>query len=211
MKIKAAIVDDHLLFLKSISLMLESFREYEVVVEALNGKELQQKMAAAPHLPEIMLIDVNMPVMNGVETAAWVSENYPTIKMIALSQNDSEKAIIEMIKSGCCAYMLKDTHPDELEKALQEVIKTGYYNSDQSNINFRRLLKYEEEQIKITEREKIFLKYVCTEMTYKEVAALMHVSERTIDGYRDNLFQKMKVQSRVGLALEAIRRQIVGL
>ncbi|MBS1737194.1 MAG: response regulator transcription factor [Bacteroidetes bacterium] len=211
MKIKAAIVDDHLLFLKSISLMLESFREYEVVIEALNGKELQQKMAAAPHLPEIMLIDVNMPVMNGVETAAWVSENYPTIKMIALSQNDSEKAIIEMIKSGCSAYMLKDTHPDELEKALQEVIKTGYYNSDQSNINFRRLLKYEEEQIKITEREKIFLKYVCTEMTYKEVAALMHVSERTIDGYRDNLFQKMKVQSRVGLALEAIRRQIVNL
>ena len=211
MKIPIGIVDDHQLFLKSLSLMLESFQEYDVVVEALNGKDLQEKLQQKKVIPSIMLLDVNMPVMNGVETAKWLSSIYPEIKLVALSMNDNDKIIIDMLKAGCCAYMLKDTHPNELEKALKEVIQKGFYNGDASNINFRRLLMAEKDKVSITEKEKHFLQLACSDMTYKQIAGIMKVSERTVDGYRETLFQKMNVQSRVGLALEAIRRELVTL
>lgn len=213
MKIKTGIVDDHQLFSKSLALMLQSFDNYDVVIEASNGKDLQEKMnnLEVLNLPEIILIDVNMPIMDGIETATWVNEKYPSIKLVALSQNDSDKTIIAMIKAGCCAYLLKDTHPNELEKALQEIYTSGFYNADASNINFRRLLQYEKDSLKITDREKIFLQLACSDKTYKQIAAEMHLSERTIDGYRESLFQKLNVQSRVVMALEAIRRELVAL
>jgi DNA-binding NarL/FixJ family response regulator len=211
MKIKIGIVDDHQLFLKSLALMLQSFNNYEVVLEASNGKNLQEKIANKNSIPEIMLIDVNMPVMDGIATATWMNENYPAIKLVALSQNDGERAIISMLKAGCCAYLLKDTHPNELEKALNEISAKGFYNADASNINFRRFLQLEKESLHLTEKEKKFLQYACTDITYKQIAEKMSLSERTIDGYRESLFQKFNVQSRVGLVLEAIRRELVNL
>lgn len=211
MKTPIGIVDDHQLFLKSLGLMLKSFKVYDVVLEALNGKEVQQKLAEGGPVPSIMLIDVNMPVMNGVETAKWLNNKYPQMKLVALSMNDNDTVIIDMIKAGCCAYLLKETHPDELEKALQEINKRGFYNADSSNVNFRRLLMTEQESPVLSEKEKIFLQYACTDLTYKEIAATMCLSERTIDGYRESLFGKLKVQSRVGLAMEAIKKGLVSL
>lgn len=208
MKIKVGLADDHQLFLKSLHLMLDTFKVYEVVVEALHGEDLQRKLKNSNVIPDVMLVDVNMPVMDGIATCKWLSETYPAMKLIALSMNDADVAIIDMIKAGCCAYLLKDTHPNELEKALQEVVAKGYYNADASNINFRRLLLKSNEPptIVLTEKEKQFLSYACSELTYKQVAAEMNLSERTIDGYREALFQKFHVQSRVGLCLEALRK-----
>ena len=208
MKLTIGLVDDHQLFLKSLQLMLESFKVYEVVVEALNGEDLKNKLKGSRTIPDLMLVDVNMPVMDGIATCKWLSEPYPAMKLIALSMNDTDNAIIDMIKAGCCAYLLKDTHPNELEKALQEVIAKGYYNADASNLNFRRLLLKSSEPptVILTEKEKQFLSYACSELTYKQVAAKMNLSERTIDGYREALFQKFHVQSRVGLCLEALRK-----
>jgi len=124
--------------------------------------------------------------------------------------NDEDKIIIDMIRAGCCAYLLKETHPDELEKALQEINAKGYYNGDASNINFRRQ-HTEKEAVTINDKERVFLKHACTDLTYKQIASLMNLSERTIDGYRETLFGKFKVQSRVGLAMEAIRKGLVAL
>lgn len=213
MKVYVGIVDDHQLFLKSLSLMLGSFVNFTVVVEALNGKDLQEKLKNLQQLPEIILLDVNMPVMDGLATALWLNSNHPEIKVIALSMNDNDKTIINMLKAGCSAYLLKDTHPNELEKALNEVNTKGFYNGDASNINFRRLLLAEkaDELLNITEKEKQFLKLACSDLTYKSIAHQMGLSERTIDGYRESLFQKLKVGSRVGLALEAIRKDLVKL
>lgn len=213
MKISVGIVDDHQLFLRSLGLMLSGSPDFTIAIEAVNGKDLQEKMKVTKVLPDIMLIDVSMPVMDGIATAGWLNENYPQIKPAALSMDDSDKAIIAMIKAGCCAYLLKDIHPGELEKALHEIYTKGYYNGDASNINYRRLRKAEEdeERLHLNDNEKQFLQLACSDLTYKQIAAKINKSERTIDGYREVLFQKFKVQSRVGLVLEAIRRDLVKL
>jgi DNA-binding NarL/FixJ family response regulator len=213
MKIPVGIVDDHQLFLKSLGLMLSGFENYIVTVEALNGKELQQKIQATEVLPEIILVDVNMPLMDGVETASWLRANYPAIKTVALSVNDTDKSIISMIRAGCCAYLLKDIHPTELEKALNEINVKGYYNADASNINYRRLIMYEDRNDPryITDKEKQFLQLACQAMTNKQIAEAMCVSERTADGYCTSLFAKLGVRSRVGLVIEAIKRELVKL
>lgn len=213
MKIKIGLVDDHQLFLKSLSLMLESFKVYDVVLEASNGRDLQQKIKQLKVPPDIILIDVNMPIMNGPETAQWLFENYPQVKPVALSMNADDQAIISMFKSGCCGYLLKDTHPNDLEKALDEIHRRGYYNADAGNVNFRRILMKtdEKDELQISAKEMIFLQYACSELTYKQIASEMNLSERTIDGYRESLFKKMNVQSRVGLCLEALRKKLVNL
>jgi DNA-binding NarL/FixJ family response regulator len=132
---------------------------------------------------------------------------------VALSMKDDDTTIINMIRAGCCAYLLKDIHPNELEKALLEINKSGYYNADASNLNFRRLLKKkdEDEKLAITEKELAFLKLACSDLTYKQIADKMHLAERTIDGYRESLFNKLNVQSRVGMVLEALRRELISL
>jgi DNA-binding NarL/FixJ family response regulator len=213
MKIKIGLVDDHQLFLKSLSLMLESLKDFEVLIEASNGIDLTKKIALKTEVPEIMLIDVNMPLMDGIETAKWLNEDFPAMRLIALSTNDKDQAIIAMFKAGCSAYLLKDIHPTELQKALHEVNEKGFYNADASNINFRRLLLKADEkpEISLTIKEQQFLELACSDLTYKHIASKMQLSERTIDGYRESLFKKFKVQSRVGLALEAIRKDLVKL
>lgn len=213
MKIPIGIVDDHQLFLKSVSLMLSGLEDFEVVVEALNGKDLMDKMKGKKTLPKIMLIDVNMPVMDGAATAQWLKGKYPQMKLVALSMEDADKLVIKMIKSGCCAYLLKDAHPNELEKALLEINEKGHYNSDSININYRRLIQTqdEEKEIVITEKEMEFLQYACSDLTYNQIASEMKMSERTIDGYRESLFNKLNVHTRVGLALESVRKGLFKL
>jgi len=211
MKLSLGIADDHQLFLKSLSVLLGSFPNVEVVIEALRGDILLQKLAGLPVQPDILLIDVNMPVMDGPHTVEKIAGQYPAIKMIALSMKDDDATIIRMLKAGCCAYLLKDIHPDELERALVEVNSKGYYNADAYNVNYRRLAakQQEEEALNLSDREREFLQWACSDLTYKEIATRMFLSERTIDGYRESLFAKLNVKSRVGMALEAIRRDLV--
>lgn len=212
-KIKIGLVDDHQLFLKSLTLLMQSLRGFDVVVEALNGADLQEKMPSLQALPQIIVLDVNMPVMDGVETAKWLHANYPSIRLVALTMNDDDGSILRMLRAGCCAYILKDIHPSMLEEALHQVDEKGFFNSDRSNIDFRRLLAKadDESQLHITNKELEFLQLACSDMTYKQIATKMNLSERTIDGYREALFQKLHVQSRVGLCLEALRKKLVRL
>ena len=142
-------------------------------------KDLEEKLQIPGRVPDIMIIDVNMPVMDGIETTEWLYTAYPTIKLIALSMNDKDQSIIKMFKAGCCAYLLKDVHPFELEKALLEVTEKGFYNADVGNINFRKLLLkgHEKQDIILTSIELQILKYACSELTYKQIAAKMNLSE----------------------------------
>lgn len=213
MNITLGIADDHQLFLKSLSLLISSLRDFTIIVEAINGKDLIEKLEQKKIEPDIILLDVNMPVMDGQQTAEILVKKYPAIKLVALSMKDDDATIIKMIKSGCCSYLLKDIHPEELSKALHEIYSKGYYNADAANINYRRLLQHQEKQneMQLTEKERQFLQLACSDATYKQIAAEMHVSERTVDGYRESLFKKLNVQSRTGMALEALRKNIVSL
>lgn len=213
-KIRIGIVDDHQLFSRSLSLLLKSFTNFEVVLEASNGVDLQQKIKAAKNLDlDILLVDVSMPQMDGLQTTSWLKENYPSVRLIALSMNDKESVIIDMLKNGCCAYLFKDTHPDELERALKEVYTKGFYNSDASILGYRNMMQTEEktEDIVLSNLEIEFLGLASSDLTYKEIAKVMNVTERTIDGYREMLFQKFRVQSRTGMVLEGLRRGLVKL
>lgn len=213
MKITVGVADDNQLFVKSLGALINTFPEFEVILDALNGAELLRKMEARRIQPDLVLLDVSMPAMDGITTAQQIAERYPLIKMAALSQKDDDHTIIRMIRAGCCAYLLKDIHAEELERALGEIQHKGYYNGDYYNINSRRRLNSEERKTAppVTDREREFLQLSCSDLTYKQIAAQMHLSERTIDGYRESIFEKFKVQSRTGMVLEAVKRQLVEL
>lgn len=212
-KIRLGLVDDHHLFSKSLSMLLQSFPGFSVDMEASNGRDLQQKLAGRKEVPEIMLIDVAMPLMDGIETAQWLRRTHQHIKMVALSMDDKESTIISMLRAGCCGYLLKDTHPEELERALNEVYIKGFYNSDASMIGYRKILEAGEPhpEVNLSDKEAEFILLACSDLTYKEIAQQMGNSERTVDGYRESVFRKFHVQSRVGMALEAIRRGMIDL
>ncbi|MCW3465267.1 response regulator transcription factor [Chitinophaga nivalis] len=211
MNITIGIADDHQLFLKSLSLLITSFNGFSIVAEAMNGKDLMDKIANLPAPPDIVLLDVNMPVMDGMKTTAALNKRYPGIKLAALSMKDNDATIIDMLKAGCCAYLLKDIHPAELEKALHEIHTVGHYHNDMANVNYRRLLLQSEQKQTLTDREREFLSLACSDLTYKAIALKMNVTERTVDGYREILFNKLNVQSRTGMVLEALRRQLITL
>jgi two-component system, NarL family, invasion response regulator UvrY len=155
------------------------------------------------------LLDVNMPEMDGFETAGWLNKNYPKIKVLALSMFNDERTIIRMLRQGARGYIMKNVEPDELKKALDSVIQKNFYLSEEISGKIISGLNKDvdrmEAQPSLTQREKDFLKHICSEITYKDIAAKMYVSPRTVDEYRNTLFEKLKVKSRVGLVMYAIR------
>ncbi len=214
-KIKVALVDDHVLLRNGLAGLVNSFDGYEVILEADNGIDFTEKMKTAAE-PDIALLDINMPQMDGYETAKWLRQTYPLVKVMALSMYDNENAIIRMFKGGTKGYVLKDCEPSELKAALNSIVKTGYYYSDlvTSKLIYS-INKMDDDNsdvkslVQLNEKEISFLKLACTEMTYKEIADKMFLSPRTIDGYRDALFEKLGISSRVGLVLFAIKNGIV--
>lgn len=210
-KIKVIVADDHVLLRNALSRLVNSLEGYEVLAEADNGKDLKQKINQ--HLvPDIVLLDVNMPEMDGFETTQWLHKNYPHISVLVLSMLSDEKTIIRMFRLGAKGYLLKNTDPDELKKALDTIVEKNVYVSDYvSGKLVSGLNKYadlDEKPVLLNEREREFLRLTCTELAYKDIAAKMNVSPRTVDDYRQSLFNRLKVHSRVGLVLYAIRNGI---
>jgi DNA-binding NarL/FixJ family response regulator len=210
-----AIVDDHTMFRKGLAALINFFPNYKVVLDVPNGREFIASLNKK-ELPDIVLLDIAMPVMDGYATAAWIKDNYPDIKVLALSTMDSETAIIKMIKNGARGYILKDADPSELKLAFDEVLTRGYFYNDlvsRKILNAVHVLTEPKNATatfaNLTPREIEFLKYVCTELTYKEIADKMSVSVRTVEGYRDTLCEKLELKTRVGLAMYAIKNAIV--
>jgi two-component system invasion response regulator UvrY len=191
--------------------LIDGFTGYHVTGECNNGKEFMTLLKSMER-PDIALLDINMPEMDGYETATRLSQDYPEIKVIALSMYDDEKSIIRMIKAGARGYVLKDADPTELRKAFDDVVSKGYYYSDLVSGVLVQSLHDDpgpQKKININDRETEFLTFACTELTYKEIADRMCLAPRTIDGYREALFEKLNVKSRVGLVMYAIRNGLV--
>jgi DNA-binding NarL/FixJ family response regulator len=211
------LVDDHVLLRNGLASLIESFGDHKVLFQADNGKLFIEKLQPK-NLPDIVLMDINMPLMDGYDTALWLKEHYPEIKILALSMYDNENSIIRMFKAGAKGYILKDCDPSELKTALEALTTKGFYYSEMVTgklIHTINTLDEKDSQakniVKLNEREITFLKFAGTELTYKEIADKMFLSPRTIDGYRDDLFQKLNVKTRVGLVMYAIKNGIINL
>ena len=209
MQYKVVVVDDHNLIAKAISGIINNFTNYAVLYEAEHGKALIEKFRDPRNIPDIVLLDISMPVMDGFETAKWIKKNHPEVLILTLSMQDDELSLLKMIKSGANGYLLKNIHPIELEQALDVLVAKSYYFPEWAASKIFSNLSGEqydsERDILITEKESEFLKYCCTEMTYKEIAEKMYCSSRTVEGYRDALFGKLGLKTRVGLAIYAIK------
>lgn len=209
-----ALVDDHSLLRNGLAAVINSFDGYRVIIEADHGKHFIDQLKGKP-APDIVLLDITMPVMNGYETAEWIKVNLPETKIVVLSMMESDTIIINMIKRGAKGYLLKDSKPDVFHKALNSVRDNGFYINE---LVTGKMLHYlndsdtsRHNSIELTDREIQFLKLCCSDLTYKNIAKEMFISPRTVDSYRDNLFAKLGVSSRTSLVLYAIRNGIISI
>ncbi len=206
---KIILVDDHTLFTQSLKFLLNSFENFEVVNTFENGKLFVDFLDSNPTFEaDLVLLDVNMPILDGIQTMKWVGKNRPSQKVLALSLNDDEDTIIKMLKNGARGYLLKDTSPNMFEEAMTIVIESGiYYTELVSGILVNRYDKIKN-KIQLRDKEIEFVKLCCTEKTYKEIAEVMHISPKTVEGYREEIFSKLELKSRIGLVLYAIKNKI---
>ncbi|WP_020601369.1 response regulator [Spirosoma spitsbergense] len=213
MNYTVAIVDDHRLMAQAIADLVQRMDNYEVLYKAENGEELIHYFNQN-RIPDIVLLDVNMPKMNGFETALWLKNNYPDVKILALSINDGEEVILKMFRNGARGYLIKGAKPFELKQAMDDIIKKGFYYSDSVTDSLVKSLNPNPlvdpvQALGLTEHELTFIKLACEELTYAEIAEKMTISTNTVNSYQENVFQKLAVTSRVSLALKALRLGIV--
>ncbi len=212
-KYSVVVVDDHTLLSHAIQSMVNTFEKFTVLYTCKNGKELTEMISQSPEkVPNVILMDVNMPIMNGIEATQFISKNYPSVQVMALSVEDDDTTILKILKAGAIGYLLKDTEKSILEKALNEIVENGFYHSKNvTNLILKSVNGFEENDIIFKEIEIQFLKLACSEMTYREIADVMNLSVKTIDGYRETLFKKCNVKNRVGLVMYAVKNKIYTL
>ena len=210
--ILVAYADDHNAVRKGIISYLEDLGGIKIIIEAANGKELSDKIAFSETKPDICIIDINMPVMNGFETVAYLGAKWPGIRTLVLSVYVDDRYVIKMIRAGANGYLPKSCDPEEIKTALIAIYSTGRYHSPLYLDNIQSALS--ESRLKmpsLTEREIVFLKHCCSDMTYIQIAQVMKCTAKSVEGYRDSLFRKIQVNSRVSLALFAVKTGIVTL
>lgn len=214
--LKIGLVDDHTLFRKGIAglIQIACARPIEILFEAGNGLELSAEIDRGA-TPDIIIMDINMPDMNGFDSVLWLKEHCPSVPVLVLTMMDKEAYIIRMLKLGVKGYLSKDVEPKELGEAINAVSNHSHYYTDFITGKLINSLQQYDEQgrsvVTLNEREIEFLRLACSEYTYQEIAGLMHLSPKTVDGYRKQLFEKLSVKNRVGLALYAVKQEIVSL
>lgn len=215
-KIRVAIADDQQLFRQGLVALINDFDELELVAEAENGKLLLEALRKLPQLPDLALIDMNMPEMNGVELNDILHNEFPTIKVIVLTVYDQERFISRMVDAGACGYLLKNCDAEELMTAIRAVDKNGFYLNNNTLKAMRNAAHYRNQNIRnvnnipieISSREQEVLKLICRELTNAEIAEKLFISSRTVEGHRNNLLAKTGCRNTAGLVIFAIRHGI---
>ncbi|MDZ4751256.1 MAG: response regulator transcription factor [Flavobacteriales bacterium] len=210
--IQIALADDHVLLRRSLSQLLTA-KGFNVVFEADDGEELILKIKGKSI--DLVLMDVSMPNKDGIQTTLWLKENRPEVKVLALSMSDDELTIIRMIRAGAGGYVLKDIEPEELSRAIYDVVKNGTYYSEMVSGKIMNGMRREVDMNQMNkvnllgERELEFIRLACTDLSYKEIAKSMEVSPRTVDGYRESVFNKLKMKTRIGLVLYVFKNKVI--
>lgn len=210
--IRIAMADDHVLIRTALANLIDGFDNCKVILQARTGKELVDQLQA-DYLPHIVLLDLNMPEMDGFETSAWFKSHYPEVNIIMLTMYDAEATMIRLLRNGVRGFLKKDVHPSELRHAIQSLMQYGYYYSHDTTgklVNlFRNLGDMALQKNVLSDLEIKFLELASSDKTYKEIAMELDLSPRAVDNLRDHLFGKLDVKSRVGLAMYAIRQGLV--
>ena len=203
--IRLAIADDHAIMRQGI-ITLTAGHNIELVAEASNGRELMQQLSLLQSLPDVCLLDINMPIMNGYETLEAIKQQWPHIHVLALSMHATEFAIIKMLRGGAGGYLLKDGPPEEIPKAIEAVVSDGIYYSEGSTeaVSSTQSVADISASPNITEKEMSFLSWCCCDLGYKEIAQRMEISPRTVESYAEILCRKLRVKSRIGLVTAAL-------
>ena len=214
--VQLALVDDHSLIRNALVELINRFENFQVQADFSGGQAFLNYLSETDIYPEIALIDINMPILNGFEVTALIRKQYPAIKIIALTVEDDEESVLKMLRAGAVGYLLKDTETSEFEFALNEVNLRGFYHSElvtNSLLQTKEIARKSKSnnQYHFHGREKEFIILSATELTYKEIAVRMNVSPRTIDGYRESLFDNLNLRSRVGLVLFGIKNGIIDI
>ncbi len=211
-KIYIALVDDHTLFRNGIANLLKEFTDIEVVLEAKNGKDFQQQISSLKTNIDVVLMDINMPIMDGYTCTEWIKQEHPQIHVLALSMFDEDTAVIKMLRAGAGGYVLKESKPQELHRAINEIKEKGLYLNEMVSGKMMHSLfqkETQEKKINLTDREKEFMVWCATELTYKEIAVHMNIAARSVDNYRETLFTKLDVKSRIGIVMYGIKNGII--
>lgn len=215
---RVAIADDEELFRKGISMLLSDFEGIELAFEAANGQELLHQLAAFEILPDILLLDLNMPELDGVEAAKILQEKYPELKFIVLSSYYSKAFIIKMMELGAAAYLVKNSSPEAMEHTIREVAEKGFYYDDKvmSVIRENMIVKTRPPakisfRTEISSREQEVLQLICEELTTPEIAERLFISPRTVHGHRNSLLTKLDCKNTAGLVVIALQEGLVDI
>ena len=218
--IQIGVIDDEILFRKGLGRLIEDIEGMSLLLEAEQGQDLLQQLAERREnneaLPTLLLLDLQMPVMNGIETAKVLQEQFPDIKIIILSTHFSKAFVLNMIEVGAAAYMPKNTPPEEMEQTIQKVIEKGYYYNEQvleiitENLRTKQRPKASF-KVQLTAREKEVLQLICEQLTAQEIADRLYISRRTVEGHRNNLLMKLNCRNIAGLVAFAIQNQLVSI
>ena len=209
MEYTAVVVDDHMLLSQAIGELVDAFEQFKVLYLCRNGQELIDKFQSPKNIPDVVLMDVNMPILNGIETTTYLKDHFPDVKVLGLSVDEEETTILKMLRAGAKGYLMKDVRKVELKEALLEVIEHGYYHTNTvAKILVNSLRHKSGSAITLKDREIEFIKHVCTQMTYREIADQMCLSPKTVEGYRDVLFDKLNLRNRTGLVIYAFKNKI---
>ena len=214
--VKTVIADDHNLFRKGISSMFADNPSISIIGEASNGQELLN-MLKDIH-PDLILMDLKMPGMDGIEATEHIKAKYPDIKIIVLSMYEDERFIIHLLELGVNGYLLKNAEPEEMEYTIETVMTKDFCFNDQiTNIMRKNLFGTRkgkpnfDTNVEFTPRELQILKLVCKEMTNTEIGRELHLSSRTVEGHRKKILEKTGAKNTAGMVYFAIKNGIVDM
>ena len=213
-EIKVAIADDHKIFRKGVIISLRHYSNIKFVLEAENGQELLEGIEEAK--PDVILMDLRMPVKDGIETTKYISQHYPDIAVLVLTMHEDERFVVHLMENGANGYLLKSTDPIEIKKAITDVVEKGYYLNNfvnriliKKSQNKNKIVPSLKKEVEISDKEREVIQYICLEFTSAEIGEKMGISARTVESIKERLMERFGLKNTAGLVFFAVKNYLI--